>query len=114
MKSITHPMLAAAAACAVVAASSASATVVFSGGVSGTTAEVNSADSTQYAGDVSNTDLLNGLTPVFDGQWFTTSGRTPANMADGIHGRVNDVNTLAQTQMSRSSVSYSAGVMIAT
>ena len=99
MRLLTKPLLAAVATCTFVAADSASAAVVYGSGVSGTTAEVfDNSNSTAYDGDISTTDLLNGLTPTFDGQWFTSGGRTPANMADGVHGGVNDVNTLAQTQ----------------
>jgi hypothetical protein len=38
-----------------------------------------------YAGDVSNADLLTGLTPVTTG-WNTTNQASPLELTDGIHG----------------------------
>lgn len=38
-----------------------------------------------YAGDVSSTDLLHGLTPVTDG-WNLTNEASPLELTDGIHG----------------------------
>lgn len=84
---------------ALFATGSASAAVIYGTGVGATTTnEVFSTAELAYVADVSSTDLINGLTPVDDGRWFTTAGRSPAKMTDGVHGGASDVASLAQPQ----------------
>jgi len=51
--------------------------------------KVFSATELAYAGDVSSSDLLHGLTPVVTG-WKYNNGANPTNLNDGVHG--NSVN----------------------
>lgn len=64
---------------------------------------------TAYSGDVSGSDLLHGLTPTADGNWFTSSGRGPANLVDGAHGTASDVGSLAQTENPPATVVFNLG-----
>ncbi len=72
--------------------SSVFATVTFTG--AGSATEVNSATQLAYAGDVSATDLLHGLTVSATG-WNYGNGATPANLNDGTHGTSYDVTGAA-------------------
>ncbi|MEN8681937.1 MAG: hypothetical protein ABF391_17985, partial [Akkermansiaceae bacterium] len=45
-----------------------------------------------YAGDVSSSDLLNGLTPITTG-WNVSNEASPNELTDGIHGA--DFNVVA-------------------
>lgn len=55
-------------------------------------AEVNSTTIQTYAGDVSATDLLHGITPVTTG-WNTGNNASPLELTDGIHGAGFDTVT---------------------
>ena len=85
-----HLILPLAAAAAFVV-TPAHATVNFLNGYSGTPAEVSSTTQFVYAGDVSASDLLDGITPSTTG-WNTTNNASPLELTDGIHGLgFNDV-----------------------
>ena len=47
---------------------------------------VSSADELAYAADVSNTDLLTGLTATTTGTWKPDSGASVTRLNDGVHG----------------------------
>ena len=48
--------------------------------------QVGSANELAYAGDVSNTDLLTGLTVATTGTWKSDSGANVTRLNDGVHG----------------------------
>ena len=59
--------------------------VIFSGSYTGTETEVFSTTLQAYAGDVSSSDLLDGITPTTTG-WNTINHASPLELTDGIHG----------------------------
>lgn len=67
-------------------AAPASAAVTFFNGYSGSVSEVNSSTELAYAGNVSSSDLINGMTPATS-SWNTTNGAHPNELTDGIHGQ---------------------------
>ncbi len=67
-------------------ATSANATVIYGGGYSGTTNEVTSSSEVAYNGDVSNSDLLHGITASPATGWNLSGGATPGQLTDGVHG----------------------------
>jgi len=69
----------------VLAAVPAHAAVVFVNGYTGTNSEVSSTTDQNYAGDVSASDLLDGITPTTSG-WNTIQNASPLELTDGIHG----------------------------
>lgn len=54
---------------------------------------VSSTTELAYAGDVSATDLLHGLTATTAGNWKTSSGASPTKLNDGVHGNTNAVDS---------------------
>jgi len=66
-------------------ATSAHAAVVFTTATNGPVSPSSTTDELAYAGDVSTTDLLNGIVGVSSGSWGA-NGATPAGLNDGTHG----------------------------
>jgi hypothetical protein len=92
------------------------ATVTFLNSYSGTATEVNSTIQFSYAADVSNSDLINGMTPtVVLADWNTTNNAHPNELTDGIHGVGFNVITTdkvqgAWTKSNVSSATYNLGL----
>jgi len=55
--------------------------------------KVSSTTELAYAGDVSTTDLLHGLTAATSGSWSTTNGAGPAKLNDGAHGNTAAIDS---------------------
>jgi hypothetical protein len=70
-----------------------------------------SATELAYAGDVSSSDLLHGLTPVVTG-WKYTNGANPTNLNDGVHGNtfaIDKASSIAWTAVG-ATATYNLGV----
>ena len=73
--------------------------------------KVYSATELAYAGDVSSSDLLHGLTPVVTG-WKYNNGANPTNLNDGVHGdtfAVDSGRSIAWTTVG-ATATYNLGV----
>jgi hypothetical protein len=93
----------------------ADAATTFESGFSGTVSEVFSATQFSYAADVSNSDLINGMTPAVTlADWNTTNNAHPNELTDGIHGIGFNIITTdkvqgAWTKSNLSSATYTLG-----
>jgi MYXO-CTERM domain-containing protein len=85
-ESVMKKFILTAMAIVAIATVSASATVQFTTATNGPISPSSTTDELAYAGDISSSDLLDGIVGVTGGAAFGANGSSPAGLNDGING----------------------------